>query len=149
MLSVFFGFFGSPLTAHHRWVVGMSPARVNSSLEKDTLEHRLMMRLSVMAVGLLILLILLPALFTFSASPLTLVTLLTYPGLIITDHRHFQYNNISLGIALMAGSKVNSGRCPGPELQAARRTWSSWCTRSMTRRSTRSWPSSWRMSPSM
>ena len=149
MLSVFFGFFGSPLTAHHRWVVGMSPARVNSSLEKDTLEHRLMMRLSVMAVGLLILLILLPALFTFSASPLTLVTLLTYPGLIITDLGHFQYNNISLGIALMAGSKVNSGRCPGPELQAARRTWSSWCTRSMTRRSTRSWPSSWRMSPSM
>ena len=145
MLRVFFGFFGSPLTAHHSWVVGMSAARVNSSLEKDTLEHRLMMRLSVMAAGLLILL---PALFTFSASPLTLVTLLTYPGLIITDHGHFQYNNISLGIALMAGSKVNSGRCPGPELQAARRTWSSWCTRSMTRRSTRSWPLSWRMSPS-
>ena len=115
----------------------MTAARVNSSWETDTLEHRLMMRLSVMAAGLLILL---PALFTFSASPLTLVTLLTYPGLIITDHGHFQYNNISLGIALMAGSKVNSGRCPGPELQAARRIWSSWCTRSMTRRSTRSWP---------
>ena len=56
MLRVFFGFFGSPLTAHHSWVVGMSAARVNSSLEKDTLEHRLMMRLSVMAAGLLILL---------------------------------------------------------------------------------------------
>ena len=102
-----------PLTAHHSWVVGMTAARVNSSWETDTLEHRLMMRLSVMAAGLLILL---PALFTFSASPLTLVTLLTYPGLIITDHGHFQYNKISLGIALMAGSKVNSGRCPGPEL---------------------------------
>ena len=43
----------------------------------DTLEHRLMMRLSVMAADLLILL---PAFFMFSASPLTLVTLLTYPG---------------------------------------------------------------------
>ena len=84
MLRVFFGFFGSPLTAHHSWVVGMSAARVNSSLEKDTLEHRLMMRLSVMAAGLLILQ---PALFTFSASPLTLVTLLTYPGLIIIQAR--------------------------------------------------------------
>ena len=43
-------------------------------------------------------------------------------GLIITDHGHFQYNKISLGLALMAGSKVNRGCCPGPELQAARRT---------------------------
>ena len=94
----------------------MAAAWVNSSWVTDTLEHRLMMRLSVMAADLLILL---PAFFMFSASPLTLVMLLTYPGLIITDHRHFQYNNISL--ALMAGSKVNRGCCPGPELQAARR----------------------------
>ena len=145
-LYLYLGLDYPPLTAHHSWVVGMAAARVNCSWETDTLEHRLMMRLSVMAAGLLILL---PALFTFSASPLTLVTLLTYPGLIITDYGHFQYNNISLGIALMAGSKVNSGRCPGPELQAARRIWSSWCTRSMTQRSTRSWLSSWRMSTSM
>ena len=107
-----------PLTVHHSWVVGVAAARVNSSWVTNTLEHRLMMRLSVMAANLLILL---PAFFMFSASPLTLVTLLTYPRLIITDHGHFQYNNISLGIALMAGSKVNRGRCPGPELQAARR----------------------------
>ena len=88
----------------------MAAARVNSSWVTDTL--------SVMAADLLILL---PAFFMFSASPLTLVTLLTYPGLIITDHGHFQYNNISLGLALMAGSKVNRGRCPGPKLQAAMR----------------------------
>ena len=90
----------------------MAAAWVNSSWVTDPLEHRLMMRLSEA---------LLPAFFMFSASPLTLVTLLTYPGLIITGHGHFQYNNISLGLALMAGSKVNRGRCPGPELQAARR----------------------------
>ena len=107
-----------PLTAHHSWVVGVAAARVNSSWVTNTLEHRLMMRLSVMAADHLILL---PAFFMFSALPLTLVTLLTYPRLIITDHGHFQYNNISLGLALMAGSKVNRGRCPGPELQAARR----------------------------
>ena len=53
MLRVFFGFFGSPLTAHHSWVVGMSAARVSSSLEKDTLEHRLMMRLSVISLKML------------------------------------------------------------------------------------------------
>ena len=76
----------------------MAAARVNSSWVTDTLEHRLMMRLSVMAADLLILL---PAFFMFSASPLTLVMLLTYPGL--------------------AGSKVDRGSCPGPELQAARR----------------------------
>ena len=107
-----------PLTAHHSWVVGMAAARVKSSWVTDMLEHRLMMRLSVMAADLLILL---PAFFMFFALPLTLVILITYPGLIITDHGHFQYNNISLGLALMAGSKVNRGRCPGPELQAARR----------------------------
>ena len=111
----------------------MAAARVNSSWVTNTLEHRLMMRLSVMAADLLILL---PTFFMFSASPLTLVMLLTYPGLIITDHGHFQYNNISLGLALMAGSKVNRGRCS--ELQAARRTWSSWFTKSIIRRSTRS-----------
>ena len=99
-------------------MLGVAAAQVNSSWVTDTLEHRLMMRLSLMAADLLILL---PAFFMFSALPLTLVTLLTYPGLIITDHGHFQYNNISLGLALMAGSKVNRGRCPGPELQAARR----------------------------
>ena len=66
-----------PLTAHHSWVVGMAAARVKSSWVTDMLEHRLMMRLSVMAADLLILL---PAFFMFSASPLTLSRFSPTPG---------------------------------------------------------------------
>jgi len=103
-----------PLTAYHSWVVGVAAGRVNTSWVElrasrgtETPEHRLMMRLSVMVADLLILL---PAIFMFSASPLTLVTILAYPGLIIIDHGHFQYNNISLGLALMAVAQVTRGR---------------------------------------
>ena len=103
-----------PLTAYHSWVVGVAARRVNSSWVElrdsrgtETPEHRLMMRLSVMVADLLILL---PAIFMFSASPLTLVTILAYPGLIIIDHGHFQYNNISLGLAIMAVAQVTRGR---------------------------------------
>ena len=36
-----------------------------------------------------------------------------------------------------------------PWTTSSQETWSSWFTKSMIRRSTRSWPSSWRMSPSL
>jgi len=39
----------------------------------------------------------------------TTITLLLYPGLIIIDHGHFQYNNISLGLAMIAVSLVTRG----------------------------------------
>ena len=80
-----------PLTAHHSWVAA---ARVNSSWVTNTLEHRLMIRLSVMAADHLILL---PAFFMFSAWTWT---------------------------------------------------WSSWFTKSMIQRSTRSWPRKFSYSPS-
>ena len=89
----------------------MAAAWVNSSWVTDALEHRLMMRLSVIAANLLILL---PAFFMFSASPLTLVTLLTYPELIITDHGHFQFNKISLvpcPIMMSDGCLLSIGIC--------------------------------------
>ena len=83
----------------------MATAWVNSSWVTDPLEHRLMMRLSEA---------LLPAFFMFSASPLTLVTLLTYPELIITDHGHFQFNKISLvpcPIMMSDGCLLSIGIC--------------------------------------
>ena len=83
----------------------MAAAWVNSSWFTDPLEHRLMMRLSEA---------LLPAFFMFSASPLTLVTLLTYPELIITDHGHFQFNKISLvpcPIMMSDGCLLSIGIC--------------------------------------
>ena len=83
----------------------MAAAWVNSSWVTDPLEHRLMMRLSEA---------LLPAFFMFSASPLTLVTLLTYPELIITDHGHFQFNKISLvpcPIMMSDGCLLSIGIC--------------------------------------
>ena len=80
---LYWGLDYPPLTAYHSWVVGVAAARVNSSWVTDTLEHRLMMRLSGMAADHLILLL---AFFMFSALPLNLVKLLAYPRLIITDH---------------------------------------------------------------
>jgi len=73
----------------------------------ETVEHKLMMRLSVLLADVLILF---PAIFMFeNTNYLTVITLLLYPGLIIIDHGHFQYNNISLGLAMIAVSLVTRG----------------------------------------
>ena len=110
---LYWGLDYPPLTAYHSWMLGVAAAAVNSSWVElhdsrgmETLEHKLMMRISVIIADLLILF---PAIFMFSSSSnryLTVVTLLAYPGLIIIDHGHFQYNNISLGLALAAISLV-------------------------------------------
>ena len=46
--------------------------------------------------------------------------MLAYPGLILIDHGHFQYNGISLGLMLFAVTALFSGRdCLGSALFVA------------------------------
>jgi len=97
-----------PLTAYHSYLVGTVAEQVNSSyvlLHKsrgiESTEHKLFMRLSVIIADLLVYF---PAVRLFCGSNINISSLLliTYPGLIIIDHGHFQYNGISLGLFIMA-----------------------------------------------
>ena len=61
-------------------------------------EHKVWMRATVLSADALVLI---PAVVAFARSvrarSLALVMLLLYPGLILIDNGHFQYNNVSLG----------------------------------------------------
>ena len=104
-----------PLTAYHSYLNGLLAANLNtsyvwlhSSRGEESPPHKLFMRLTVLAADLLILF---PAVFMLSPSKLTTtVTLLAYPGLILIDHGHFQYNNVSLGLFLAAVGFVMKNR---------------------------------------
>ncbi|XP_059477309.1 probable dolichyl pyrophosphate Man9GlcNAc2 alpha-1,3-glucosyltransferase isoform X1 [Neocloeon triangulifer] len=96
-----------PLTAYHSWALGrvarvVQPRFVDlhtsRGVEDD--EHRLFMRASVLLAEL-----------AFHLPPLVLylkelktnpVLAVLYPGLILVDHGHFQYNCVSLGLTLAA-----------------------------------------------
>ena len=107
-----------PLTAYHSYLTGRLAASLNSSYVslhssrgEESPPHKLFMRLTVLAADLLVLF---PAIFMLSpgspGSLRTTVTLLAYPGLILIDHGHFQYNNISLGLFLAAVGFIMKNR---------------------------------------
>ena len=104
-----------PLTAYHSYITGRLAANINASFVslhtsrgEESPPHKLFMRLSVLAADLLLLF---PAIFMLSPGRLsTTVTLLAYPGLILIDHGHFQYNAASLGLFLMAVAALMRGK---------------------------------------
>ncbi|XP_055383794.1 probable dolichyl pyrophosphate Man9GlcNAc2 alpha-1,3-glucosyltransferase [Condylostylus longicornis] len=111
---LYWGLDYPPLTAYHSYILGkvaqkFNPAYVelNESRGFYSDEHKLFMRTSVLITDLLIFF---PAavllIKSFKESPksdfLGLVSLLYYPGLLLIDYGHFQYNNISLGLAIAA-----------------------------------------------
>ena len=104
---MYWGLDYPPLTAYHSFIIGLVGEKINSSYVElntsrglESPQHKLFMRLSVIACDLFILF---PACFMFSnKNYLTPVTLLSYPGLMLIDHGHFQYNNVSLGLFLAA-----------------------------------------------
>ena len=111
---LYWGLDYPPLTAYHSYLTGLLAGRLNSSYVslhtsrgEQSPPHKLFMRLSVIAADLLVLF---PAIFMFSSSSVTTVTLLAYPGLILIDHGHFQYNNVSLGLFLAAAAFVMKNR---------------------------------------
>lgn len=124
---LYWGLDYPPLTAYHSWLCALVAARVDPSFVAlhasrgmETPQHRLFMRATVLVADALVFL---PAALAFSVSlrrsravTLTvLAVLVLYPGLILIDHGHFQYNGVSLGLLVAAAAAVVSRR----ELAAA------------------------------
>ncbi|KAG0726360.1 Dolichyl pyrophosphate Man9GlcNAc2 alpha-1,3-glucosyltransferase [Chionoecetes opilio] len=117
-----------PLTAYHSYLCGLAARRVNASFvalhesrgyESET--HKLFMRYTVLVADLLVYLpaayCLMSVLAKWRAGRLEFVCLLLYPGLYLVDYGHFQYNNVSLGLFVMAVAALTSGRdCIGAVL---------------------------------
>jgi len=112
---LYWGLDYPPLTAYHSLALGHVSGLVNSSWTAlhtsrglEDPQHKLFMRLSVMATDIMVYL---PAVFLVSQGrPSTLAPLLSLPSLILIDHGHFQYNSASLGLLLLAVAAMLRGR---------------------------------------
>ncbi|XP_017797847.1 PREDICTED: dolichyl pyrophosphate Man9GlcNAc2 alpha-1,3-glucosyltransferase, partial [Habropoda laboriosa] len=115
-----------PLTAYHSFVLGVIANKINSSYVKlhesrglSSEGHKYFMRLSVLCVDILvyvpsILYFMLTnrisenfkteevCIFGLKRKHINIVIILIYPGLILIDHGHFQYNSLSLGLFVSA-----------------------------------------------
>uniref|UniRef100_A0A1I8PDN6 Alpha-1,3-glucosyltransferase n=1 Tax=Stomoxys calcitrans TaxID=35570 RepID=A0A1I8PDN6_STOCA len=110
---MYWGLDYPPLTAYHSYLLGRIAYSINSSYVElyksrgyESEEHKSFMRLSVLVADLLVYI---PACIMLAKNLpnkklfLAVLTLLIcYPGLILIDNGHFQYNNISLGFMMMA-----------------------------------------------
>lgn len=114
---LYWGLDYPPLTAYHSYLMGWVAHRLNSSWVKldesrglESYDHKVFMRATVVIADLLLYI---PAVFVFilvveklndtnGSKHRALVTFLMYPGLILIDNCHFQYNCISLGLFLWA-----------------------------------------------
>lgn len=114
-----------PLTAFHSLILGKVANEINPDYVKlhnsrgyETSDHKQFMRLSVLIADLIIYV---PAIVFLLPYPifepksnqvinilglkrlhLMVLTALLYPGLILIDHGHFQYNSISLGFFMLS-----------------------------------------------
>ncbi|XP_041474928.1 dolichyl pyrophosphate Man9GlcNAc2 alpha-1,3-glucosyltransferase-like isoform X2 [Lytechinus variegatus] len=105
-----------PLTAYHSWLCGYIADKVNpdwvalqGSRGHESPAHKLFMRYTVLVADLLIYIPAVLAFFLWTVKDRSSVQLLSslvvtllYPGLILIDYGHFQYNCISLGFTLWA-----------------------------------------------
>jgi alpha-1,3-glucosyltransferase len=117
-----------PLTAYHSYTMGKVAQHLNGQFVElhvsrgiSTDEHKLFMRWTVLVADLLIYIpaVILACLAVYEQlkSPTTSVGLLhghillflVYPGQILIDNAHFQYNNVSLGLALLAIAQILCG----------------------------------------
>ncbi|XP_061593226.1 dolichyl pyrophosphate Man9GlcNAc2 alpha-1,3-glucosyltransferase [Cololabis saira] len=102
-----------PLTAYHSWLCAYVAEMINPewvellrSRGYESPSHKLFMRTTVLVADMLIYI---PAVVlycfyltdgTSKQKVSTLLCILLYPGLILIDYGHFQYNGVSLGFAL-------------------------------------------------
>lgn len=109
---LYWGLDYPPLTAYHSWLCGFIANKINTSwvaLKEshghESYAHKLFMRYTVMLADISIFF---PAVVLFFAQQklqlldkvkMSLVVLM-YPGFILIDHGHFQYNCVSLGFTL-------------------------------------------------
>ncbi|CAH2310898.1 dolichyl pyrophosphate Man9 c2 alpha-1,3-glucosyltransferase [Pelobates cultripes] len=110
-----------PLTAYHSLLCAyianvLEPdwVSLNNSHGYESLQHKLFMRATVLVADLIIYI---PAVILFciclKETPAKrkislLFCILLYPGLILIDYGHFQYNSVSLGLALWAVIALSS-----------------------------------------
>ncbi|CAH1241152.1 ALG6 [Branchiostoma lanceolatum] len=119
---LYWGLDYPPLTAYHMWLCGKVAAWLNpdwtalfTSRGYESYEHKLFMRYSVLIGDALIyipavlLYCFLQKKFSHTQKVLLSCVLLLFPGLIIIDYGHFQYNSISLGLTLWAVIALSHG----------------------------------------
>lgn len=111
---MYWGLDYPPLTAYHSFINGWFAKKLNTSYTElhtsrgiTTDDHKNFMRNTVLVADFLLYIpALIIAVKSIGSHPilsiLSLVIALFYPGQIIIDNGHFQYNNISLGFAALA-----------------------------------------------
>lgn len=123
---LYWGLDYPPLSAYHSFINGLllhkilpESVKLNTSRGFESKFHQLLMRYSVLIVDLLIFI---PAIYWFFSqffkiknnnqiSQLMAIGLtLLYPGLILIDHGHFQYNCISLGFFVASVASLCSNK---------------------------------------
>eukprot|EP00118_Oscarella_pearsei_P012553 m.93223 g.93223 ORF g.93223 m.93223 type:complete len:299 (+) comp36775_c0_seq22:26-922(+) len=122
---LYWGLDYPPLTAYHSWICGYVANKIDpdwvslhTSRGIETQSHKLFMRYTVLVADLLVYL---PALLVFcvtflesdtsqvrTASVFAVMSL--QPAIILIDHGHFQYNCVSLGLALCAVIFIGRGQ---------------------------------------
>lgn len=124
---LYWGLDYPPLTAYHSYLVGHAAKKVNesyvaihSSRGIETDDHKFFMRMSVLIADLLLYIpsmliacnVIFYKIFRMNNEKtegfywmFTLIAV-CYPGQILIDNGHFQYNNISLGLAALAVSFI-------------------------------------------
>lgn len=119
---MYWGLDYPPLTAYHSYVNGLifnmilpKSVQLHASRGFESKFHQLLMRYSVLIVDLLIFI---PAVFWFFhqffkirnsshlSQTMAIGITLLYPGLILIDHGHFQYNCVSLGLFMASVASV-------------------------------------------
>ncbi|XP_029404146.2 probable dolichyl pyrophosphate Man9GlcNAc2 alpha-1,3-glucosyltransferase [Bactrocera dorsalis] len=113
---LYWGLDYPPLTAYHSYLLGNVAGKYDESFVELTKSrgvesdaHKTFMRLSVLLADVVIYLPALLVLFTVIVNQqnkksmfVYLIAMILYPGQILIDNGHFQYNNISLGFFLLA-----------------------------------------------
>lgn len=117
---LYWGLDYPPVTAYHSYLLGIIAGKYNESFVELTKSrgveseaHKTFMRLSVLFADVVIYM---PALVTLCLTILNqqtkksllvyLIPMIFYPGQILIDNGHFQYNNISLGLFLLAVAAI-------------------------------------------
>ncbi|XP_066453800.1 dolichyl pyrophosphate Man9GlcNAc2 alpha-1,3-glucosyltransferase [Eleutherodactylus coqui] len=120
---LYWGLDYPPLTAYHSLLCGYIAHMINpdwvvlkSSRGYESPHHKLFMRGTVLVADLIIYI---PAVLWYCSrlqetsarkKVLSLFCILLYPGLILIDYGHFQYNSVSLGFALWGIIALSCGR---------------------------------------
>ncbi|XP_018409346.1 PREDICTED: dolichyl pyrophosphate Man9GlcNAc2 alpha-1,3-glucosyltransferase [Nanorana parkeri] len=118
---LYWGLDYPPLTAYHSLLCGYIARAINpdwvtltSSRGYESPQHKLFMRATVLVADLIIYI---PAVILYCSylkettkrKMMSLLCILLYPGLILVDYGHFQYNSVSLGLALWGVIALSRG----------------------------------------